>query len=350
MAHERVILITGVADYWGTRVAKRLSAESDFHVIGLDRTEPPEAIDNLDFIKADIRSRLLPELLEAEQVETVLHLQFTEQSKLSETNFDLNVMGTMNLFGACAKAGVNKIILRGSTSVYGAYPDNSAFLTEESQLRGSRRYGYTRDLLEIEAFVNGFRRQSPEISVVMLRFANIVGPTVDSPLVRFLNLRAPIVLLGFDPLMQIIHEDDVVDALIFSLQSEVSGVYNIAASGVIPLSKMFRLLRKLPVQILHPLAYKGFDLLSSTHRRPFDYVPIEFDYLRYSWVADLSKMQEDMGFQPLYMTDEILREFAGHRSRDGEDRQVSIPEDDERLRDLIERRRRAREIIDVAKE
>jgi UDP-glucose 4-epimerase len=370
MAHERVILVTGVAGYWGSRVAKRLSLEKNVHVIGLDRLEPVEATEGLDFIQADIRSRLLTDLLEAEQVDTVFHLQFAERAELSEKTSDLNVMGAMNLFGSCAKAGVKKIIVRSSTSVYGAHPDNSAFLTEGTPLRGSRRYGYTRDLLELEAFVNGFRRQSPGTKVVMLRFANIVGPTADSPMIRFLNVRMPIVLLGFDPLIQIIQEDDVVEALVYGLRSEVSGVYNIAAPGALPLSKVLRLVRKLPIRIFHPLAYKGIDLLRGTRFRdtrfrdthfrdtrfrdtrfrdtrwrPLEYVPIELDYLRYSWIGDLSKMQDDMGFQPLYMADETLREFAGQRPHAEKDVQKSTSEDDdERLRDLIERRRRAKEL------
>ncbi len=346
MVHKRVILVTGVAGYWGSRVANKLSLQEDVHVIGLDRTEPLDMGESIDFVQADIRSRLLPDLLEAEQVDTVFHLQFIERAELSEQAFDLNVMGSLNLFASCAKVGVKKIIFRSSTSVYGAHSNNSAFLTETAPLRGSRRYGYTRDLLEIEAFVNGFRRQSPDTKVVMLRFANIVGPTADSPMIRFLNLRRPIVLLGFDPLIQIIQEDDVLEALVYSLNSDISGVYNIAAEGAMPLSKALRLVRKLPIRIFHLLALKGIELLKDTHWRPLDYVPIEFDYLRYSWIVDLKKMQDEMGFQPLYMADETLREFAGQESFDEKDMQKSATVgDDELLRDLIERRRRAKEKI-----
>jgi UDP-glucose 4-epimerase len=344
MADKRVILVTGVAGYWGSRVAKQLSLEKDLHIVGIDKTEPPDGIENLDFIQADIRSRLLTDLLEAEKVDTVFHLHFLEQAGPSEQAFDINVMGTTNLFAACAKAGVSKIIFRSSTSVYGARPDNSAFLTEDSPLRGSRHYGYIRDLLEIEAFVNGFRRQSPETKVVVLRFANIVGPTADSPMIRFLNLHKPIVLLGFDPLLQLIQEDDVVAALVYSLKSEIAGIYNIAADGIVPLSKALRLVRKRPIRIFHPFAYKGFELLGSVHGRPLAYMPIELDYLRYSWIGDLRKMQEDLGFQPLYLADETLREFAGQKSSEDEDEQESNLYDDERLHDLIERRRRAKEL------
>ena len=70
-----------------------------------------------------------------------------------------------------------------------------------------------RDLIEIEAFCNGFRGQYPDITLTILRFPSIVGPTADTPMTRFLRSQLTPSLMGFDPLMQLIHEDDVVEAL-----------------------------------------------------------------------------------------------------------------------------------------
>ena len=71
------------------------------------------------------------------------------------------------------------MLLKSSTAIYGARPTNSAFLTEGHPVRGSRRFGYLRDLVEREKFCNGYCRQVPEISVTTLRFSSIVGPTAD---------------------------------------------------------------------------------------------------------------------------------------------------------------------------
>jgi hypothetical protein len=74
------------------------------------------------------------------------------------------------------------------------------------------------------------------------------------------------------------------------------------------------------------------------------FVPIEWDYLRYPWVADLSHMVEDFGFSPFYRAEEALREFAGERQIMGEnDREDNLSSDEQRLRDILELRRRARE-------
>lgn len=341
MADKTVVLVTGAAGYWGNRVAQRLTAEPNVHVIGLDVEPLEDEESDLDFIQADIRSSLMAELIESENISAVCHLQFREKVERSESAFDLNVMGTMKLFGACVQAGVEKIVLRSTTAVYGAHPDNSALLTEDTPLRGSRKYGYIRDWLELEAFCNGFRGQQPETNLTVLRFPNIVGPTADTPMTRFLKLQPPVILVGFDPMLQFIHEDDVVEALAYTIMNDTSGVFNVAAEGPMPLTRVLTLARKLPLPVLHPLAYWGLDLLKGSPLRPSRFAPIEWDYLRYPWVADLTKMREEMGFTPQYMTDELLREFAGPR-RAG-DNGDGLVDDETRLRDIIERRQRARE-------
>jgi UDP-glucose 4-epimerase len=345
MADKTVVLVTGVAGYWGNRVAQRLMSEPDYHVIGLDLTSPDD-LGGLDFIQADIRNPLVAELLESEQVEILCHLQFQEKAARSESAFDLNVMGTMKLFGACLQAGVGKIVTRSSTAVYGAHPDNSALLTEEAALRGSRKNGSIHNWLELEAFCNGFRSQHPEIGLTTLRFPNIVGPTADTPMTRFLKQSNPVILLGFDPMLQFIHENDVVDALVHSILNDTSGVYNVAAEGPMPLTRVLTLVRKLPIPVLHPLAYWGLDLLKGSPLRPSRFAPLEWDYLRYPWVGDLTKMREEMYFAPQYMTDELLREFAGPRQmgKNGETPN-GMMDDEANLQSIIERRRQAKEQV-----
>lgn len=340
MTTDRVVLVTGVAGYWGGRLASRLAAQPGYHVIGLDRRQPHETIKGLDFVQADIRNPLLVDLLKEEGVEAVCHLTFVESLPPSESAFETNVMGTMKVLGACAEAGVQQIVLKSSTAVYGARSTNSAFLTEAHPLHGSRRYGYTRDLVEIEAFCNGFRRQVPDMCLTILRFPGIIGPTADTPMSRFLRQPWTPVLLGFDPMMQIIHEDDVVDALIYALDAKIPGAFNVAADGVMPLFRLVRLAGKVPLPILHPLAYLGQGLLGGTAARV---APIEMDYLRYPWVGDLAKMREEFGFVPTYTAGEALREFAGHqRLRPYESEEAALAYDQERLHDTIERRRRQR--------
>lgn len=339
MTEKKVVLVTGVADHWGSRVAARLLAKGGYHVIGLDVERPTEESHGLDFIQADILNPLLGELLKAEEVDTVCHLAFVHSTRCSETAFEANVIGMTKLLGACAEAGVRKVVLKSSTAVYGARASNPAFLTEEHSLRGSRQYGYTRDMLEIETLCAGFRRRLPDVALTVLRFASVVGPTVDTPMTRFLlDARVPS-LLGFDPMMQLIHEDDVVDALVYAVLQDVPGVFNVAARDPLPLGKIRSLAGKPLRPVPHLFAYWGLRLPGNRTLPISRHLPMDPDYIRYTWVADLTRMHQVLGFQPRYTTEETVRKFAEQSSK-ARHLSVSVVEgrNEERLRDVIDQR------------
>jgi UDP-glucose 4-epimerase len=344
MSDKQTVLITGAAGYWGSRVATRLMAEPGLAILGLDAEHPAEEIQGLDLIRADIRNPLLAKLLKAEQVDVVCHLALSGTRRLSETAFDLNVMGTTKVLGACAAAGVRKVVLKSSMAVYGARLTNSSFLTEEHPLQGSRRYGYIRDLVEVEVLCNGFRRGEPDIVLTVLRFPSIVGPTAHTRMTRFLKEPWAPSLLGFDPMMQIIHEDDVVEALVHAIGHDRPGVFNVAAEGVLPLSRIRGLAGKPPVAVFHPFAYWGARLLGGPGSRLARCLPMEPDYIRYPWVGDLARMRREFGFKPRYTAEETLREFA-QRFRLEHYRlgMTSRIRAEEQLHDILEQRRRTRE-------
>ena len=263
-----------MAGYWGSRIAARLASEPGYDVIGLDTEPPAEEIKGLDFVQADIHSQLLAELLQAEGVDTVCHLAFVDTARPHEATFELNVIGTTRVLGACTQAGVRKVVLKSSTAVYGARPSNPAFLTEEHSLRGSRRWGTVRDLVEIETFCHSVRHQHPDITLTILRFPSIVGPTADTPMTRFLLEPAALSLLGFDPMMQLIHEDDVV-ALLHAVKEDVPGAFNIAATDALPLSRIRGLVGKLPFSVLHMCANWSVSLLGTALLGVKRYLPID---------------------------------------------------------------------------
>jgi UDP-glucose 4-epimerase len=305
----------------------------------LDTVQPRAAFPGLEFVQADIRNPLLVELFKAEKVDIVCHLAFKESIRRSESAFDHNVMGTIKVLGACAESNVKKIILMSSTAVYGADSKNPAYLTEEASLAGSRDYGSIRDLIEIEAFCNGFRRQFPQKTLTILRFPNIVGPTVDSPMTKFLSEPLSPSLLGFDPMMQLIHEADVVNALAHIVQTDYAGVYNVAADDLMPLSKVMGLAGKKRVPVFHLFAYWGYSMIGGSGLRLLKRLPIELDYIRYRWVGDLQKMREELEFSPSFSAEDALREFAEqNRIKKYVPDAITKAYDVDRLKSIIERR------------
>jgi UDP-glucose 4-epimerase len=340
MSKPSVVLITGVADYWGARVAARLTRWPNLRVLGIDSNTPRQKIEGMDFIQTDIRNPLLVDLLKSEQVDTICHLTFNERRRKSESDFDLNVMGTMKVFGAAREAGVRKIVLKSSIDVYGAQPHNPAFLPESWPLHGSKQYGYTRYRIEVEEFAQGFSKQfADDIQITTLRLANIVGPTAVTPMTKFLRLGLAPTLLGFNPLMQIIHEDDVVEALTHAINHDVPGVFNIGTADPLPLHRMMRMMRHVSLPLLHPFAYWSVGVLRGTPLKPDAYFPLGLDYLRYRWVGDLHKMETEFGYEPTHTAVDTLTEFAKHIKGQPRSRHVIEPD---YLRQIIDFRQQQR--------
>lgn len=344
MADEQVIVVTGVASYWGNRVAARLLEQDNVHVIGIDDEPPQDNVDGLDFIQADLRNPLLVELFQEEGVQTVIHLKFRETLTPGETTFEQNVMGTAKLLGACGEAGVTRVILKSSLMVYGARPDNPMFLREDHPMNGTKKYGYVRDWIEIEKYADSFHEQNPDTVLTVLRFGHIVGPRADTPMTRFLREEEAITLLGFDPMVQIIHEDDVIDAIVHAAQGDYPGAFNVAPEKGMPLWKALGLATKLPIPVLHPFAYWSVSLGGPR------LAPMPLDYLRFPCMGDMARMRDVLQFTPHYTPEETVREFSAQqrvRKLLGKKSRQSYEED--RLRDTIRRRKRMRERQDEHK-
>jgi UDP-glucose 4-epimerase len=143
--------------------------------------------------------------------------------------------------------------------------------------------------------------------------------------------------LGFDPMMQVIHEDDVLAALVHAVNGKYPGTYNVAPEKGMPLWKTLGLASKLPIPVLHPLAYWSVSLGGPR------LAPMPLDYLRYPCMGDMQKMRDELQFTPQYGPEETVREFsAQQRVRKLLGKKNADALDQDRLRDTIQRRKRAR--------
>jgi UDP-glucose 4-epimerase len=204
--------------------------------------------------------------------------------------------------------------------------------------------GYIRDMVEIESFCRGFRREAQDLILTILRFAHIIGPTADTPMNSYLRQPWSPSLLGFDPMMQLIHENDVVAALVHASYSDAPGLFNVGAEDPMPLNKVRGLAQKPPIAVFHPLLYWSMDLLGRRAFRDSDYPPIDPDYVRYPCVGDLTRMRQDLDFRPHYTAEDALRGLAEHKRLSAQMPESTIlAQSAERLGDIIEQRERARE-------
>jgi UDP-glucose 4-epimerase len=309
----RTVLVTGVSRDLGRRAARLLAAEPGVaRVIGVDVVPPRGDIGDVSFVRADIRTPVIAKVLAKEDVDTVVHLSVIATPGRAggrNTMKELNVIGTMQLLAACQKsATVRKVVVKSTTTVYGASSRDPAMFTEEMRPRRMPRSGYAKDVDEIEGYVRGFARRRPDVDVTMLRAANVIGAHVVSPMTSYFRLPVIPVVLGFDPRLQFLHEDDLMRVLAHAVGSEVTGTFNVAGDGTLMLSQAVRRLGRPTV----PMPGFAVGSLGSALRRArlADFSPEQISFLTFGRGVDTTRMRTELGFEPRLSTEEAFADFA----------------------------------------
>jgi len=258
------VLVTGLATFWGGRVAQALEADPTVDVIvGLDRYEPTVELERTEYVRSDESYSILARIVKAARIDTIVHtfLAVDSTQMSSRTIHEINVIGTMNLFAAASAPGstVRNVVVKSSTLVYGASAKDPVWFSEETRRAEPPRSMVERSLLEVEGYVRDFAVDNPHVTVAMLRFSNVLGPDITTSLAKALELPVVPSLFGFDPRFQFVHEIDVVRAILYVLQGRVQGIYNVAGDGLLPWSEVAAICGKRTI----PLPPIGMGLLSA---------------------------------------------------------------------------------------
>jgi UDP-glucose 4-epimerase len=250
------------------------------------------------------------DMLREARVDTVVHLTLVGEEQPTyhgEETLQRNIINSMVLLGACARAGVRRVVLRSSTLVYGAHMRNPAFITEEHSPRLHSLTGLLREYGEIDMRAAEFASTHPDIEVVRLRCAGLVGDGIWSPLAHYLAQPMPRLLLGFDPRIQVLHPDDAAATFVLAALGNVTGALNIAADDPLALVQAVRLTGKQPLPV-PGLLLDGRTPFPSGQRRGISGAwPFPESFLRASCVADTRRAAQELGWTPRYHARDILR-------------------------------------------
>lgn len=310
------IAMTGAGSFLGGRLLEALclNPDSPYDVFILDRVKPPSGLYGARFHQIDLTDptadATVAELLRDLDITAVVHLAFLNHPILDQSYaHELEAIGSMHVMNACAQAGVQKLIISSTTAVYGALASNPNFLDEARPLRGNTRYRYIRDRIEVERMADRFRGRHPDITCTVLRFATPLGPTVNNFATHYFRLPIVPTIIGHDPLVQFVHEDDAVRALLLALDCDVNGAYNIVGEGVLPLSTVLKLMGKLTLPVFHSVFAPTLSALWLTDRAlvPGYHLP----YVKYLWVADGARAERELAFVPEYSVRDTVLSFAG---------------------------------------
>ena len=310
---SRRVLITGLSTYWGGRLAQALESDPNIEaIVGVDNEEPSVELERTEYVKVGTQHALLRRVVDAAEIDTVVDTRLVVDSSTTTPRkaHENNVIGTMNILAACTGDGsVRKFIFKSSTHFYGSEQDDPAFFDERMGRPHAPRTPIERDILEAEASVTEFADRHPDVSVTLLRFANVLGPDVPTSHIDLFSLPAVPMILGFDPRYQFVHEDDVVHSLEHVVQHRLPGVYNVAADGVLALSEVAGLLGKPYVPILPPW---GTSLAAGVARRLGVAIPAEMlNQLRFGRGVDNRRLKA-AGFEYGYTSREAVIALGEH--------------------------------------
>ncbi len=302
------VLITGISGNLGRALAKVLHRTE--RVIGLDRRPFPGAPKDLEIVHADIRKRKVEEIFRRGEVKALIHMAIIHDPRLPQAeHHNFNVLGTKAVLSFAAKYGVKKVVVLSSSNVYGPQPENDNFLTEDSPLLGSQRFPDIRDLVEVDMFAQQYMWKHPEVETVIVRPVHIVGPTVKNAPATYLRLQRPWTLAGFDPMVQLIHEEDVARALALALKPGLRGVYNVVGPGELPLSAVLRELGRQPIPVPHLIARPLLEKLFQYRLAGFP--SAELDHLQFLCTVDGARAEKELGFRPSFTLRETIRSVLG---------------------------------------
>lgn len=309
----RTVLVTGVSRFLGGRLAARLAADPGVDaVIGVDVVAPPEPIEGIEFVRADIRNPIIAKVMGEAAVDTVVHMGVIATPKQAggrSTMKEINVIGTMQLLAACQRTlSVRSLVVKSTAAVYGCGPKDPAKFSEDMEPWHAPSSGWAKDSLEVESYVRGFGRRRPDVTVTTLRFANVIGPRVQTSQSAYFRLPVVPTVLGYDPRLTFVHEDDLLSAVEVAVRTPRQGTFNVAGDGVLTLSQALRRARKPWVAVPGRLVGTVGRVLSPGGLA--DFSPEALRYLTYGRVLETQAMRAVLGFEPEYTTAQAFDSFV----------------------------------------
>ena len=300
------VVITGICGALGKLLA--LELHKDFDVIGVDRRPFYDRPKDIKHLRLDLRRKSAINTIKREKPNIIIHLgvlRNPRKHKGKEKAIHLNIESTSKLMALAQKIKVRKFVFLSSANLYGPSSTSSGFLTEDTPLHGANRSPEIRDLVSLDMMLQGLFWKAPNMETIILRPVHIVGPDLNNAPSRYLRQPNVPTIMGFDPVIQMIHQDDMVRAIRASLKPKLQGIYNVAGQGQAPLSRVLMFLGKRAFPV------PGF-IFRGALQRAFkynltNYPPGELDHLKYSCLVDDARTQKDMKFTAeKSMTDTLI--------------------------------------------
>lgn len=301
---KHISVITGISGRLGQLLARQLHRLPGQRVIGIDRRSFSRKPSDVEHYRIDIRRKACEDLFRTNRVDVIYHLGVMHDPRKDiDEHHTWNILGTKQILEFAHRYNVSKVVVLSTGDVYGPQSDNPAFISEDAPLLGAQRFAGMRDLIAVDMFAQSYFWKYPEIETVVLRPAHILG-AVKNAVSNYLRLPRLPLLLGFDPMVQVLHEEDAVAALMAAARPGLRGVFNVVGPDALPLRRLVEVAGKPTVEVPHivlpGVAKRLFQL------RIADFPAAELDYIRYAATLDGQRMREQTRWQHTYTVEQAV--------------------------------------------
>ena len=304
--NKPIVLVTGAAGALAQQVIQRL--RKSCQIIPVDFRKETFHSDDIPSYKLDYNKRVFEDLFKTYKFDYVIHLGRIQSSELTmQRRYNANVLGTQKLMDLSHKYGVRHVLILSTFHVYGADAYNPALIDESAPLKAAELTQDLVDSVELENLANIYLWKYPDLNITILRPCNIVGPGVNNTISRLLSSKRPPSLLGFSPVMQFIHIEDMADAIELAHKKHKRGVYNVAPRDWVAFQDALALsgCQSIPVPSIPPMLPRLISRVLNLKSFPSYLI----NYFRYPVVIDGSAFEKEFGFTPKRPLKEIFRTY-----------------------------------------
>lgn len=304
------VLITGGAGFFGTILKKRLINLNEYYCVSVDLEKDKLEHENFQAIQGDIRDKeLLESIFSQNQFDVVFHCAAILAHDKGKKNmlWTSNVDGTQNIVDFCIKYNVPKILFISSNCLWGKgfeYP-----VTEEEEPEPIELYGKTK--LEAEKILIN---NKDKITSIIFRSPTIIDEGrlgLLSMLYEFMDENRKIPLVGDGKnRYQFVYAQDMVDAFLLALDYNQTDIFNIGTDNVKSFNEVYQYVidnsgsKSKLVHFPKRLMTFGMKMCYKLGISPLG--PYQYKMISQSFIFDITKIKEKLGFKPTMTNEEIL--------------------------------------------
>ncbi len=227
-------LVTGASGFIGRALCKRLVAQGDT-VIGAGRSRHAELPPEVEFIKTDIKD---PKELMGLKVDVIFHLAgnpnvwYAQQQPADD--FRTNVGGAVHML-ELAKQNNARLIFPSSIALYAG--EKAPFKEEDVQITSV----YAAGKHAVELYCKQYH-DAYGVKAVVLRLGYVYGPGIPRGPIADILKGGPL-FMHQDSVLDFVHIDDVIDAMLKAAEQGTFGIYNISSGEGTSVSKLLALMK-----------------------------------------------------------------------------------------------------------